>query len=203
MELKSKVLAGVLVLAAVSFFVFIEGSGSGNVVQISGSGPLLGQNDAPVTIVVFGDYQCKYTKQFFDEVYPQLKESYIDTGKANLVYRQYPVHGGTWDAANAALCAHDQGKFWSYNSIILNREDEWSQEGNASFNKYANELNLDEKIFLNCFEQNTHRVQIENDRSEGKELDVSGTPTFFINGIVIKGHVPFEEFESVLLKFRY
>lgn len=203
MEMKSKALAGVLVLAAVLFFVFTEGSGSGNLVRISGSGPLLGRSNAPVTIVVFGDYQCKYTKQFFDEAYPRLKESYIDTGKVNLVYRQYPVHGGTWDAANAALCAHDQGKFWPYNSIIINREKEWSQEGKDTFKEYANELGLDAGVFSDCLEKDKHRAQAQKDFNDGKELGVSGTPTFFINGVIIKGFVPFERFESVLSKFRF
>lgn len=203
MEMKSKALAGVLVLAAVSFFVFIEGSGSGNLVQISESDPILGQRDAPVAIVMFGDYQCRYTKQFFDEAYTKLKEEYIDTGRVKLVYKQFPVHTGTWDAANAALCALDQGKFWPYNSIILNREREWSQEGTSSFKEYADELGLDSEAFYDCLEKDKHHAQVQKDFSDGKELNVSGTPTFFINGIVIRGIVPFENFERVLLKFRY
>ncbi len=183
--------------------MFAGRPGSANYVRISDSDPILGRSDAPVTIVVFGDYQCGYTKQFFDEIYPQLKSKYIDEGKVKLVYKQFPLKEGTRDASEASLCANDQGKFWSYIDIILDRKKEWNQEGNTAFVKYAGELELNENAFSNCLDQHLHRSDIEKDYAYGQELEVSGTPTFFINGLRIRGIIPLEDFENVLSKFRY
>ncbi|MCK4335457.1 MAG: DsbA family protein [Candidatus Aenigmarchaeota archaeon] len=206
MKFKSKMSYGLLtllILVAILFFVFAGRFGSGNFVQISESDPTLGRSDAPVTFVVFGDYQCGYTKQFFDEIYSQLKSEYIDIGKVRLVYKQFPLKEGTHSAAEASLCANEQGKFWSYVPLILERGEEWSQEGNTAFVRYAKELGLDENTFLNCLGQHKYRTQVENDYDEGKRLDVSGTPTFFINGLMIRGTVSLEDFEDILSKFSY
>jgi len=206
MKFKSKMsygLLALLILVAILFFVFAGRFGSGNVVQISESDPILGRGDAPVTFVVFGDYQCGYTEQFFDEIYSQLKSEYIDTGKVRLVYKQFPLKEGTRSAAEASLCANEQGKFWSYVPFILERKEEWSQEGNTAFVRYAKELGLDENTFSDCLDQHKYRVQVENDYDEGRRLAVSGTPTFFINGLVISGVVPLGEFEDILSKFSY
>lgn len=198
----SYVLLALLVLSAVLFFTFTGRPGSGNFIQISDSDPVLGRNDAPVTVVIFGDYQCGYTKQFFDEIYPKLKEEYIDKGKVKLLYKQFPVHNEVWFAGEVSLCAHDQGKFWPYISILFDRMKEWSQD-NTTFVRYANELGLDENTFLNCLNQHKYRDRVEEDYAYGRELSVSGTPTSFINGLMIKGATSVEEFESVLLKFSY
>lgn len=192
-----------LILVAVLFFVFAGRFNSDNFVQISESDPTLGRSDAPVTFVVFGDYRCVYTKQFFNESYSQLKSEYIDTGKMRIVYKQFPLGEGTRSVEEASLCANEQGKFWSYIPFIFERGEEWSQEGNTAFVRYAKELGLNENTFSDCLEQHTYLAQVENNYDEGRRLAVSGTPTFFINGMMINGVVPLEEFEDILSKFSY
>ncbi|UCC91726.1 MAG: DsbA family protein [Candidatus Aenigmatarchaeota archaeon] len=203
MKLEFKILYGLLAVAAVLFFMLAGRPGTGNYVKISEYNPVLGQEDAPVTFSVFGDYKCSYTKQLFEEVLPQLKESYIDTGKVKLVYKHLVAHEESKIAAEASLCAHDQGKFWPFVSIILENTEEWSQGGNITFDKYANELGLDENAFSDCLDQHSHRIHVEKDYDEGKELGVSGTPTFFINGMKIEGLIALEKFKDVLSKFTY
>jgi protein-disulfide isomerase len=203
MKLEFKILYGLLAVVAVLFFMFAGRPGTGNYVRISEYNPVLGQEDAPVTFAVFGDYQCSYTNQFFEEVLPQLKESYIDTGKVKLAYKHFPTPEESKIAAEASLCAHDQGKFWPFVSLVLENREEWSQEGNMNFDKYANEIGLDENTFSDCLDQHSHRIHVEEDYNEGNELGVSGTPTFFINGMKIEGLIPFEKFKDVLSKFTY
>lgn len=201
MKLEFKILYGLLAVIAVLFFIFAGRPGTGNYVKISEYNPVLGQSDAPITFAVFGDYQCGYTKQFFEEVFPQLKESYIDTGKVKLVYKHFPVREESKIEAEASLCAHDQGKFWPFVSLLFEKREEWSQEDNITFDKYVNELGLDENTFSNCLDQHSHRAHVEEDYDEGSELGIPGTPTFFINGMKVEGFLPFEDFEALLSKF--
>lgn len=190
-----------MVAVAVLFFMFAGRLGSGNYVRISDSDPFLGQSDAPVTVVVFGDYQCGYTKKFFKELLPELKESYIDTGKVRLIYKQISSDEETRIDAEALLCAQDQGKFWPFVSLFLDKMEEWGHGDNETFNKYAAELGLDESEFFGCLNQHKYRTQVLQDSDEGKRMHVSGTPTFFINSLKIEGVLPFEEFENILSKF--
>lgn len=203
MKLKLKILSGLLVVIIVLFFIFTGRSSSEDFVQISEYNPVLGQNNAPVTVAIFGDSMCGYTRKFFEEVFPQLKESYIDTGKVKFVYKQFPPSDESKIEAEALLCAHDQGKFWSFISLFFEKRGEWEQEDNATFNKYTSELRLDKDIFLNCLNQHLHRTHVEEDYNEGIKLDVSKTPTFFINGMMIVGMNSFEDFEDILSKFTY
>ncbi len=83
--------------------------------------PVLGNPNAPVTIIEFGDFQCPYCKKFHDDTFPMLKKTYIDTGKAKFVYRDFPlenIHPNARPAAEAAECADDQGKFWEYHNAL-------------------------------------------------------------------------------------
>lgn len=203
MKLKLKVLGGLLVVIAVLFFIFTSKSVSGDFIQISEYNPILGQSNAPVTIAIFGDSMCGYTKKFFEDVFPQLKESYIDTGKVKFVYKQFPPSDKSKIEAGALLCANDQGKFWPFISLLFEKRGEWEQEDNATFNKYTSELGLNKNIFLNCLDQHLHRMHVEEDYNEGIKLDVSKTPTFFINSRMIVGMNSFEDLEDILSKFAY
>jgi protein-disulfide isomerase len=203
MELKLSMLGGLVVIVGILFFIFAGGSGPGNYVRISDSDPVLGRDDAPVTVVVFGDYRCGYTEKFFEELLPQLKEAYIDTGKVRLVYKQISDEEESRIEAEASLCAHDQGKFWPFVSLLFDKKEEWGRGENETFDEYVNELGLDEDEFSACLKNNAHRTQIEQDFDEGKRLGVSGTPTFFINSLKVEGVLPFGEFEDILSKFSY
>jgi len=80
-----------------------------------------GNEDAPVTIVEFSDFQCPFCSRFYSQTLPQLKENYIDTGKVKLIYRDFPLsfHPEAQGAAEAGECASDQGKFWEFHDYIF------------------------------------------------------------------------------------
>lgn len=217
---KSKSIISLVLLLAIIllFIIFIIKSNSREFIQVSDHDLVIGRENAPVTIVMFSRYECSVSKKFFDEMYPQLKEKYIDTGKVRFIYKHfYSPATKEVISAQASLCANDQGMFWPYHALLFERVKEWSERSdttgidelfNPIFSQYAVELGLDEETFLNCLYQNLYKAELEKDYAYAlEELGLgpsSGTPIFLINGLKIEG-LPslFEDFESILLKFRY
>ena len=95
---------------------------------------VLGDKDAPVTLIEFVDYQCPFCKRFFDQTFAQLKTEYIDTGKLKLVMRDFPLsfHQNAQKASEATECAEDGGKFWEMHDLLFQKQDEWASSTTAS-----------------------------------------------------------------------
>jgi len=96
-----------------------------------GNLPILGNQNAPVTIIEFSDFQCPFCQSFFQNTYSQLKKDYIDSGKVKLVYRTFPlttIHPNAQGSAEAAECANDQGKFWDMHNIFFQNQNAWSND---------------------------------------------------------------------------
>lgn len=151
--------------------------------------PMIGNESAPVTIVEFGDYQCPYCKQFDEQIYPQLKQDYIDTGKANFVFINYAFLGqDSTEAAVASECVYnqDEQQFWDFhNSLYSNQGAEHSgwvtTDKLMSIARESTEgLNYDE--LQACIENSETSDQVQQDKSIGDSNGVSGTPTVFVNG---------------------
>ncbi len=174
-------------------------------VSISSSDVVLGNPDAPVTIIEFGDYQCPFCAKFFKEVQGKITDNYIKTGKAKMVYKELAFLGSESEAAAlAAGCAREQGKFWQFHDAIF--ETEWneiekvmtgilkSNENNGNLNrkffeKTAADLKMDTSSFLQCFDSKKYKNEITDNYNEAKKL-MNGkisTPTLFINGRMIQG----------------
>lgn len=161
--------------------------------------PVLGDPDAPVTIIEFSDYECPFCKRHFTQVYPQIKENYIDTGKVKLVFRDFPLdfHPDAIPAAKAANCARDQGgdeKYFEMHDKLFLAED-LSEE---TLQKIGSEAGLDETEFNECLASDKHTEEINKDMQDGSSHGVTGTPAFFINGWFIKGAYPYSEFEKFI-----
>ena len=128
-------------------------------------------------------------------------QSYIDSGKVNLVYMHSAFLGqeSVW-AAQAAECAADQGKFWEYHDLLFER---WNGENQGTFVKenligFAKELNLDMAKFEPCLMNDETLQRVVDDTEQGRQVGVTGTPTFFINGKPLVGAQPAEVFQSEL-----
>lgn len=173
---------------------------------------VLGNSEAKVTIVEFGDYQCPFCGRFFKQVEPQLREEYIKTGKVKMVYRDFAFLGPeSQGAALASQCAADQGKFWAYHDELYLAEtaDGVEHNGNLSsafFKSTAVKLGLDSKIFESCLSSQLHKAEVEKDYNDGVSAGVQGTPTTFINGKILAGAVTYDilkaEIESALRSAR-
>jgi protein-disulfide isomerase len=126
-------------------------------------------------------------------------QSYIDSGKVNLVYKHSAFLGqeSVW-AAQAAECAADQGKFWEYHDLLFDKQN---GENVGTFTKenlmaYAKELGLDSTQFDPCLQNDVTLQRVISDTQEGRTAGVTGTPTFFINGKPLVGAQPVETFQS-------
>ena len=167
--------------------------------------PVLGNVNAPLTMIEFGDYQCTYCKKFFGETEGSIIENYVKTGKVKIMFKDFIVVGGdSANAANAAHCANDQKMFWLYHSILYNN---WSGEdtGWASFERlheFANELELDMNEFSKCMSKSKWEELVNSSQADGRIIGVTATPTFFIidqsnNILKITGAQPYTVFEEV------
>jgi len=193
-------------LAALSKGIQGQGAGREQPIRVEVSpddDPALGQPDAPVVIVEFSDYQCPFCKRFAEQTLPQIKEKYIDTGKVKLIFRDFPlssIHPNAELAAEAAQCAHEQGKFWEMHDRIFQGQFEWSKssEPELDFKEYAKEIGLDVEKFTECLESERYKEEIQKDLRDGISYGVRGTPTFFINGLRVRGAQPFSVFQQVI-----
>lgn len=160
--------------------------------------PSLGNPDAPVVIVEFGDFQCPFCKRFYDTSRKDIIEKYVRTGKARLVYRDFPleqIHPYARSTAEAAECAGDQDKYWAYHDALYEKQDEFST---LNFVALAGELGLNKEEFQKCFEERKHKDEVTRDFNDGIAAGVAGTPASFINGKLIPGAQPFSVFESAI-----
>ena len=155
--------------------------------------PVKGPKNAPVTIVEFTDFQCPFCKRSQDAL-RQIESVYAD--KVKLVARQYPLpfHNRAKPAAEAALCALEQGKFWEMRDKLFDKQE----LSDADFTRYAKEIGLKEKKFAACLAEHKYAARIDGDIADGQRFGVRGTPHFFINGTPISGAQPFENFKSVI-----
>jgi protein-disulfide isomerase len=167
-------------------------------VQVSdGGNAILGNENAPVTIIEFSDFQCPYCERFVTQTMPQIKSEYIDTGKVKLFFRDFPLsfHPNAKPAAIASECANEQGKFWEMHDKLFANQDSLSTE---NYKAWAKELGLNENQFNTCIDSQKYASQVQKDFDDGVAAGVSGTPTFFVNGQKLVGAQPFSVFKQVI-----
>ena len=160
--------------------------------------PTLGKSDSPVTLVEFSDFQCPYC-QASAPVLKQLAKKYAD--KVQIVYRQYPIpslHPFAFKAAEASLCANDQGKFWDMHDAMFQDQKKLAV---SDLKATARRLGMNGKEFDACLDAGRHVEQVQNDQREGERIGVSGTPAMYINGRYVEGgSVPYSTLESLIEK---
>lgn len=152
----------------------------------------LGDPNAPAVIDVFEDFQCPACKSFTENVEPLVIENLVASGQARYVYHNYPFldgdgagsSGESDQAANAAMCANEQDKFWEMHGALYAN---WNGENQGGFNNrrleaIAESIALDMDAFNSCFSANTYEEDIQADFDLGRDMGVSGTPTVFVNG---------------------
>lgn len=181
--------------------------------------PVLGNPAAEIAIVEFSDFQCPYCERFFIQTLPGLTDKYIKTGKVKLIYRDFPLtaigHQYAQKAAEAALCANDQNKFWQMHDKLFENQTDLSVD---NLKKLVTDL-LSAGDFNNCLDSNKYEKAVLDDFDFGASIGVEGTPTFFIGRLpmqvkshdkfqtgpndrgdykVLVGALPFSEFEKVI-----
>jgi len=169
--------------------------------------PILGNPDAPITIVEFGDYQCHQCYNWFHNTKPMIMRDYIETGKANLVFVDFAFLGkDSPKAAQATYCADDQNKYWEYHGTLYTSQESKIDNGWANTERlkaFAFSLNLDMELFNECLDSDKYSKRIQYNSQQARDNGVNGTPGFFIvgpdyNQKQIGGAQPFSVFKSVL-----
>jgi protein-disulfide isomerase len=158
--------------------------------------PTLGKKNAPVTLVEFSDFQCPYC-QAAAPVLKQVAEKFGD--QVHIVYRQYPItsiHPFAFKAAEASLCANEQGKFWELHDAMFADQKKLAV---SDLKATARRLGLDSKKFDGCLDSGRYVEQVQNDVREAQRISANGTPAMYINGTYVEGgSVPFSVLESLL-----
>lgn len=167
----------------------------------------MGDPDAPVVIVEYSDFQCPYCRIFADETEPLIVENHVSTGEVYFIYRSLGnfisdnIGAGrteSRDAAEAAYCAGDQGKFWEYKDLLYAN---WKGEDAGSFTEkrlmaFAEALELDYDQFNECFMSHKYRDLTEQDLQSGRQEGINSTPSFVINGKLVVGAQPYSAFQQ-------
>ena len=170
--------------------------------------PMKGDPKATVTLIEFSDYQCPYCRKFHNEVLKKLQADYIDTGKVNYVFRDFPLgfHKKAIPAAVAANCAGDQGKYWLLNDYLFDNPRKLDPE---QIIEAAKEMDLDHSKFEACMNNNNHEAEIKSDMSEGQKYGVRGTPSVFLGksdgkkefkGLYLRGFRPYDFYKAEIDK---
>ncbi|MBC8099429.1 MAG: thioredoxin domain-containing protein [Armatimonadetes bacterium] len=157
--------------------------------------PTLGSATAAITIVEFSDFNCGYCSRFANNTLPQILETYGDS--VRYVYRDMPIIGEqlSVEAAVAAECANEQGKFWEFHNILFANPEARTPEAYVGF---ATELSLDTTAFSVCMADKTMSDEVMLDLLDGQALGIRGTPAFYVNGRYISGAQPFATFQAVI-----
>ena len=158
--------------------------------------PMIGDQNAKITMVEFSDFECPYCATFSLEVFPEIKKEYVDTGKVKVVFKNFPLpfHNDAAAAALAAECANEQNKFWEYEAKLFENQSDLSKD---NLKKLAADLGLDANQFNECLDTSKYQDEVKNDMQEGIDNKVEGTPSFFINGELVVGALPFSEFQKI------
>lgn len=170
---------------------YFKSPNSDEVKALVGSAPFLGSKDAKVKIVAFEDFYCPICQKEFLEI-KKLTGHYGD--RIMFVFRQFPAKGEL-NAARASFCADDLGLFWPFYDLVFVDPSDLSDEALAN---RAASLGVVEDDFLECLQSDKYDKKINADSATGTFYDVSGTPTFFINGLRVGGEVSFEQFQSII-----
>lgn len=146
--------------------------------------PVDGPDDAPVTLVEFSDFECPYCGRFYP-TFKLLKQNYGD--RLRVVYRHFPltnIHPNAWKAAEASMCAHEEGRFWEYHDRLFQNQEAL---GTAALVQHAEAVGLDRGDFEECLASGRYQERVQSDLDAGRTVGVSGTPALFVNGIQVPG----------------
>jgi len=168
---------------------------------------MLGNSNAKITIVEFGDYQCTFCYKFHDETMKKINDKYIITENVNFVYKDFPLNGEpSILASEASYCAQQQNKFWEYHNTLYNN---WGGENTGWITKnvlldFARDVELNLNDFTQCLENLEFRQKVLDNEQFGKDIGINATPSFLIfndNEVYrIIGAQSFEKFEQVFQK---
>ena len=168
---------------------------------IKNGSPIMGNIDAPITILEWGDYQCTYCYKFHQNTLNIINEEFIKTGKVKIIFKDFPLNGPDSKlAAEASYCAQDQQKYWEYHDELYKN---WGGERTGwitreALTKFAQSTELNIEEFNKCLDVHKYQNKVDSIHNFGKEIGIDATPTFLVFNdekiIKIRGNQPLEVF---------
>lgn len=168
---------------------------------IGNGSPLMGDSNAPITILEWGDYQCTFCYKFHQNTLDTIREDFINEGKVKLVFKDFPLNGpDSLLAAEASYCAEDQEKYWQYHDELYKN---WGGERTGwvtreSLDRFAISVDLDLDEFNKCLDEHKYQNRVITLHEFGKEIGIDATPSFLVFNdqkiIKIRGNQPLEVF---------
>jgi protein-disulfide isomerase len=184
----------VVILVVVAFRTLSSGSAATAPIPTIGleegqqaSGVAMGEQNAPVQIFEFADYQCPACASFATFAHPLIKERLVDGGVVRFVRYDFPLvmnHRHAFLASRAARCAGEQDRYWMYHDMLYARQQSWSvlRDASSSFIDIAEDAGLDRRAFSQCLRSDRYAEEVTRNMRLGESLGVGGTPTLFVNG---------------------
>jgi len=198
------ILSGVaLIVAAILIVSSVQKRNFETSVKMA-QGNALGDPNAPVEFHIYSDFGCGHCANFAAEKTPLIISEYVETGKVYLVYHSVGdlLSSVTPLAAEAAYCAGDQNKFWEYHDLL------WANQANlfngseteifSNFGTFALELGLDTAAFNQCLNDRAYKELVVQDGLDARAAGINSTPSFLINGQLLVGNLPYEEFQTMI-----
>lgn len=171
----------------------------------SDSSPSLGNPDAPLTMIEWGDYQCTFCYRFHQNTFDTIKSEYIQTGILRVVFRDFPLNGpDSLLAAHAASCADEQGLYWEYHDTLYNN---WGGERTGWITEdalygFALDAGLQGAPYIECMESERYMETIQDAYESSRQIGIDATPSFIIHdkseAVKIRGNQPVETFHAVI-----
>jgi protein-disulfide isomerase len=161
---------------------------------------VLGKADAPITIIEYASLTCPHCAEFDAETLPKIKEKWIDTGKAKLVFRDFPLDGLALRAAMLARCAPPD-RYFGYIDVLFHSQKSWMKADDPvlALSRIARLGGMSDQQFQACLSNEALQKAVAASRQTAeKDYGVESTPTFFVNGTMMPGALPFNDFDQAL-----
>ena len=161
-----------------------------------------GSPTAPVTVYEMSDFQCPYCQRFALEIFPALDTAYVQTGKVRWLFVNFPLpmHPNAVPAAEVAMCAARQGKFWPVHDLLFRNQKVWAplKAPAEYFLTFADSASLDRAAFQTCLSTGATRSEVESDAAAAVRAGATSTPSFYIEGGILAGAQPVAVFRPIL-----
>jgi protein-disulfide isomerase len=195
------VVAVAAVVIVVVGIVLLQSQAARTPVAVSGvvgAGTSWGPQNAKLLIQEYSDFGCTHCRNFALDAGKRLRADYEAGGNVRFEYKYFVINPpDTANAANAAECAADQGRFWDYHDVLFGQQGvSQNPFAKSALKQYAVQLGLDSQQFNSCVDNDTHLDKVYRDSADGANAGVTGTPTFFINGQKYVGDLPYEELKA-------
>jgi protein-disulfide isomerase len=160
---------------------------------------MIGKKDAPITIIEYSSLTCPHCAHFHRDVFPKLRSKYIDTGKVRYIYREFPLNEPALAGAVIARCL-EPGRYFAFTKLLFAKQADWAFKDDAltPLKALAKQAGLPEKDFNDCIDNEALQKKILAIRDEGSKKGVNATPSFFINGMILKGAPTLEALEEAM-----